>query len=155
MLFNFSAGFSLLGHLDLDLELDEEIPFSIHPPTQDEAGNARTQTNALPTTPIHHPATYPQPTPASTATYNPSLPFFFPSSTRPHNKMPANRIQDITPNWRDPAVSFFRTETEEGIREKWEKERGELTREWKRRCREAGKVKRRRGGAGGGIAEGY
>ena len=152
-MFSILAGFSLVGHLDLDLELDEEIPFSIHPPVQDQAGDAQIQINAPSTTSVQ-PATNPPPTPASTATYNPSLPFFFPSSMHPYTKNSANRTQNIITNWRDPGISFFRTETEEGIRGKWEKERGELTREWKRRWREAGKVKRRRGGAGAGVAEG-
>jgi hypothetical protein len=135
------------------LELDEEIPFSIPPPTQDQAGDPQTHINA-PSTTFIHPTTYHLPAPASTPTYNPSLPLFFPSSTHPHNKISGSLTQNVIANWRDPSVSFFRTETEEAIQEKWEKGRGELTREWKRRWREAGKVKRRRGGAGAGIAEG-
>lgn len=143
----FLAGFSLLGHLDIDLELDEDILFSLPVSTQ-----ADTHIHAA-STPTTTSATHPPPAPPSTATYDPSLPFFFPSSTHPHNKSFAHRTQDIIPDWRDPAVSFFRTETEEAIREKWEKERGELTREWKRRWREAGKVKRRRGGTGVGEGD--
>ena len=43
-------------------------------------------------------------------------------------------------------VKFTRTEDEEEIRARWEAARGELTREWKRRHREAVKSRRRRGG---------
>jgi hypothetical protein len=52
-------------------------------------------------------------------------------------------------SWRDPNVGFFRSGTEEEIRARWESEKVELTREWKRRWREAGKVNRRRRGGGG------
>jgi hypothetical protein len=44
---------------------------------------------------------------------------------------------------------FYRTETDDEIRAKWENEKVDLTREWNRRWREAGKVRRRRGGADG------
>jgi hypothetical protein len=104
------------GHLNLDLELDEEIPFSIPPPTQDQASNPQTHINA-PSTTSAHPTTYVLPVPASTPTYNPFLPFFFPSSSHPHNKISTNLTQDVISNWPDPAVSFFRTESEEAIRE--------------------------------------
>jgi hypothetical protein len=53
-------------------------------------------------------------------------------------------------------VKFGRTEDEGQIRERWEAVRGELTREWKRRHREAVKSRRRRGGgaaAGGERAD--
>lgn len=55
-------------------------------------------------------------------------------------------IKDNGWNWRDPMVGFFRTGTEEDIRKRWEENKGELTRDWKRRCREAGKVNRRKRG---------
>jgi hypothetical protein len=89
-------------------------------------------------------------------TYNPSLPFFFPAATTfsAHTKGYANRTQKFIPDWRDPSVSFFRTETEDIIRERWERERGELTRGWKKRWREAGKMKRRKGGATTGDWDG-
>ena len=57
-----------------------------------------------------------------------SLPFFFPQK---------GHVQ---------RVKFTRTEDEEEIRARWEVARGELTREWKRRHREAVKSRRRRGG---------
>jgi hypothetical protein len=52
-------------------------------------------------------------------------------------------------NWRDPAVQFYRTGTEEDIRKRWEGEKVELTRGWKKRSREAGKMRKRRGGGDG------
>ena len=63
-----------------------------------------------------------------------SLPFFFPQSS--HAKGPVCKVE------------FRRTEDEARIRERWESVRGELTREWKRRHREAVKSRRRRGAGG-------
>jgi len=61
--------------------------------------------------------------------YDPTAPFFFP---RPGSLSKPN--------------TFHRTETEEQIRQNWENKKGELTRLWKKRYREATKIKRRRGG---------
>ncbi|KAF9441683.1 hypothetical protein P691DRAFT_779709 [Macrolepiota fuliginosa MF-IS2] len=53
-------------------------------------------------------------------------------------------------DWR--SAGFCRTQSEDEIREKWEREKGELTRGWKKRWREAGRIGRRRGkGAGAGA----
>lgn len=60
--------------------------------------------------------------------FDSSLPFFFP---------PKGHVR---------RVKFARTEDEAEIRARWEAARGELTREWKRRHREAVKSRRRRGG---------
>jgi hypothetical protein len=60
--------------------------------------------------------------------FDSSLPFFFP--LKGHVRR----------------VNFARTEDEAQIRARWEAARGELTREWKRRHREAVKSRRRRGG---------
>ena len=46
-------------------------------------------------------------------------------------------------------VKFARTDDEAEIRARWEVARGELTREWKRRHREAVKSRKRRGGEAG------
>jgi hypothetical protein len=45
-------------------------------------------------------------------------------------------------HWRD---EFFRTESEEEIKARWEAQKLDLTRDWKRRHREAVKSQRRRG----------
>lgn len=42
--------------------------------------------------------------------------------------------------------AFYRTQTEDEIRKAWEEAKVELTIGWKKRWREAGKVRRRRGG---------
>lgn len=50
-------------------------------------------------------------------------------------------------SWRDPSVGFYRTGTEDDIRKRWEAGKSELTKEWKKRWREARKANRwRRGG---------
>ena len=53
-------------------------------------------------------------------------------------------------NWCDTTVAFYRTETENKIRKRWEGVKGELTRDWKRRWKEARKIGcRKYGGADG------
>ena len=49
-------------------------------------------------------------------------------------------------DWRN----FCRTQTTEEIKQKWEEQKAELTKDWKRRYREAIKSKRRRGGVADG-----
>lgn len=138
-------GFSLIGHLDLDSELDLDL---------DEPAFAN---NAPATTPIPTSASASGPTITRSAAAAPppptraqrhqpkgldaTLPFFF-----PHTK---GRDRDHLRG----AVEFGRTEDEGEIRARWESVRGELTREWKRRHREAFKSSRRRRGAGGERAE--
>jgi len=46
--------------------------------------------------------------------------------------------------WRDPAVGFWKRESEEEITKKREESRGELTRQWKKKWREAGKARNRK-----------
>jgi hypothetical protein len=89
-------------------------------------------------------------------TLDPKQPLFFPltssfptaASSTFATKARSKDLFDIARengwNWRDPNVGFWRTGTEEEIKERWEGQKVELTREWKRRCREAGKVRRRR-----------
>lgn len=162
-----TVGFSLLGHLDLDLEVDEELAFAIEGATSAPTEPSYTATSAV---------SLPTPAAAShTAAsiyINPREPmFFFPfsSSMSSHTTSGTewkNSFHHLNPNkktkdaldvivekgwyWRDPKVAFYRTEGEEEIRKRWEEKRGDLTRGWKKRAREAGKVGRRRKGARGG-----
>jgi hypothetical protein len=130
----FPLGFSLIGHLDLhsalDLDMDEPA----------FANNAPAPALALAPTSASDPfipgamtsADAPQP-----RVLDATLPFFFPQhTTRGH--VP-----------RSATDRFTRTEDEAQIRLRWEAARGELTREWKRRHREAVKSRRRRGHGGG------
>jgi hypothetical protein len=142
------AGFSLIGHLALDLELDDEIDipnFSQALPTQAE--------DEPPS--VHIVQQMPLLTPSRTFqfTYDPTLPLFFPlpSSLQSQAPQQTGRQKDIFTiarerGWDPISAKFYRTESEEEIRKRWEESKGELTREWKRRSREAGKVRRRRGG---------
>ncbi|RDB27670.1 putative RNA-binding protein P16F5.06 [Hypsizygus marmoreus] len=147
------AGFSLLGHLDLDLELDDEVPFlTMEPP--------------VPQAPVQEPepalsflvSSHPHPQ-SHVPQLNTKQPLFFPHppSSGTSTKARAKDLFDVARenrwSWRDPAVGFYRTGTEEEIRKKWEESKVELTREWKRRCREAGKVSRRRRGGEAGAGE--
>jgi len=91
---------------------------------------------------------------------DPKQPLFFPlqssSTLGPLNKGRLKDLFDVAKergwNWRDPSVGFYRTETEDGIRKRWEESKGELTREWKKRSKEASKMNRRK--YGGAKADG-
>jgi len=135
------AGFSLFGHLDLDLELDDDVPFPTTaapnepPPVADQTLVASSSKS--------HPTTL---APATLA-FDPKKTLFFPAASKPKGlKDIFDVAQDKKWSWRDPQAGFFRTETEAEIRARWEEEKGELTRGWKKRWREAGKVRRRKGG---------
>ncbi|KAF8961505.1 hypothetical protein BDZ97DRAFT_1905505 [Flammula alnicola] len=148
------AGFSLLGHLDLDIELDDELPFVAEQAIQQQPYEEHVA--SLPTS---------LPTPITVRTHasqaplvlDPKKALFFPLPSQQDGAMNRARQRDVYDlardngwNWRDPAVGFYRTGTEEDIRKRWEDSKGELTRDWKRRHREAGKVNRRkRGGVDG------
>ncbi|KAF9563564.1 hypothetical protein CPC08DRAFT_792891 [Agrocybe pediades] len=143
------AGFSLLGHLDLDVELDEELPFVAEQPIQQQA---------------HEPQPISVPTPVVLQTQNSQAPLvlnpkqalFFPLATsheqsgagvnRARQRDVFDLVKDNGWNWRDPSVGFYRTGTDEDIKKRWEESKGDLTRDWKRRCREAAKVNRRKRG---------
>ncbi|KAI0311793.1 hypothetical protein OF83DRAFT_721244 [Amylostereum chailletii] len=120
-------GFSLLGHLDLDLDLELDDPASLPQPS------------------IAHrapPALLPAPPPIPTS----HLPPFFPTSTT------TGRARNILEVLRDIGGEFRREDDEGRRRARWETAKSELTGEWKRRHREAVKVQKRRGrGAGDGA----
>ncbi|KAJ6614139.1 hypothetical protein B0H10DRAFT_2221605 [Mycena sp. CBHHK59/15] len=139
------VGFSLLGHLDLDLELDDEMVQAVPSGEPDEplyAGAPQVATTFI--------------TPSQThITLDPKQPFFFPLPTSFSSGQGLSstkaRQRDIVDVAKDNGwdVGFYRTETDDEIRAKWESEKVDLTREWNRRWREAGKVRRRRGGGDG------
>jgi len=134
-------GFSLIGHLDLDSELDLDLD----EPTFADNAPATTPipTSASDPTTTTRSAAAPPPTPAQQAKgLDATLPFFFPHSSHAKGQDHLRR-----------AVEFGRSEDEGQIRARWESVRGELTREWKRRHREAVKSSRRRRRAGGERAE--
>ncbi|KAI0923693.1 hypothetical protein AcV5_009169 [Taiwanofungus camphoratus] len=127
------AGFSLLGHLDLDLDLDDEVDLQFTPQGQSRPGPQLVD------------AAPPLVATADTPIFDPKRPMFFPL---PPDMRGRGRVQDVLDptNWR---TWFFRTESAEEIQKRWEEARGELTRGWKRRHREAVKSRRRRGGGPG------
>ncbi|KAK0192347.1 hypothetical protein F5146DRAFT_1136115 [Armillaria mellea] len=138
------GAFSLMGHLDLDFEIDEDVTF---PP-------AVAVQEPLPTVEV-----VPTPTPASShLVLDPRKPLFFPlPSSFPTAEPSASRprVKDLfdiarEKHWTTSLAStggFHRTATEEDIRKRWEEGKGELTRGWKKRVKDAGTVKRRRGAA--------
>jgi hypothetical protein len=122
------ALFSLLGHLDLDEDFEDTLPYSIEPiqPQPQRVVEPEEKSTApsflLPPTQSHA---------QTRISFDPRAPFFFP---RPGNMAKA------------PGTPFHRTETEAQILARWEAAKGELTRGWKKRYREASKIRRRKGG---------
>ncbi|KAH7885822.1 hypothetical protein F5I97DRAFT_1809323 [Phlebopus sp. FC_14] len=128
------ASFSLLGHLDLDLELEDDI-LGVGASIAGAASHVHdsiiepTIQTAIPQTRTHHSASC----------------YMFPAPTLPSHKH----------NFLPPSSAFSRSpdETSDSIRAQWENEKGALTREWKKAWREARGSKRGRGGGGGGGDE--
>ncbi|KAI0741329.1 hypothetical protein C8Q80DRAFT_1259810 [Daedaleopsis nitida] len=129
--FSPAAGFSLLGHLDLDLDLDEDFDFQAAVPSTLSRPSAPVQP-VQPTVHVAH-----------TVSLDATRPFFFPSD----HAGAKGRVMDPT-HWR---TWFYRTDSPEAIRARWEETKGELTAGWKRRHREAIKSRRRRGGGAGEV----
>lgn len=86
--------------------------------------------------------------PQALVTFDPSLPFFFPLSEEDRAGMKGRAkdqldvMKEQGSDWR----KFCRTQTPEEIKQRWEEQKVELTKDWKRRHREAIKSRRRRGG---------
>ncbi|KIP07446.1 hypothetical protein PHLGIDRAFT_421113 [Phlebiopsis gigantea 11061_1 CR5-6] len=135
------AGFSLLGHLDLDDELAEEPNAAFVPQAPTVISEQVHSVTAPSTISIQGRFTLDQ-----------SSPLFFPfsederSGFRGRIKDPLDIAKENGWDWR----KFCRTQTSEEIKQKWEEQKVELTKDWKRRHREAIKSRRRRGGAGDG-----
>jgi len=158
-------------NLDDDLELDEDVPFSIAQEANDLLQRAQVseQTISVPRTTPAAKTNSPQTRQTYQINLNPSQPFFFPlallathplaeNSSFVHKPSAKNRPKDLfetaqAKNWDWPSSGFYRTQTRDEIRQRWEEQKGELTQGWKKRCREAGKIKRRRGKVGGGDDE--
>ena len=143
-----STGFSLLNQLGLDLELDDEEPFpaALLPPPVHTAVHPSTVTQSSTTrASLSH----------TQVTLDASQPLFFPlSKEEKANKHRNVKLRDIMDVFRekglDPeSTGFYRTESNEEIVKRWEEAKGDLTRDWKRRHREAVKSRRRRGGVDG------
>ena len=138
--------FFLLGQLDVDLELDNEVEalFAEQP--------ASTQDQTPTYTPLP-PTTYSSSSSQAPIFLNHKQALFFPYLqhegilNKARQKDVFNLIKDNHWNWRDPSVVFYRAGTEEDIRRRWEEGKGELTKEWNKRWREGGKANRRRRGA--------
>ncbi|KAJ3848724.1 hypothetical protein EV368DRAFT_48734 [Lentinula lateritia] len=129
------GGFSLLNHLDLELDdnLDlDMVPFPTSVPAAIDEQPLQPPASATISVsrPVHQ---YHSTQPAQPITLDPSKPLFFPRS-----------ITLFASN--ASSSPFYHHQTPEEIQKRWEENKVELTRGWKKRYREAGKVKRRRGG---------
>jgi len=128
--------------------LDNEVPFFVEKST-----SAQDQTSTYtPPTPTAHPSHSSQ----APIVLNPKHALFFPQQQQGTvNKVRQKDIFDLIKdnhwNWRDPSVGFYRTGTEDDIRKRWEEAKSELTKEWKKRWREAGKANRWRRGTDADI----
>lgn len=134
----------MLGHLDLDLDLDDDVLDASFVPTAEPAMPYPSD-NLPPTTTIQSTRTRAQ------FTYDPSLPLFFPLSEEDRGGY-RGKVKDLMDMAKENGwdwKSFCRQQTTEEIRQRWEEQKVELTRDWKRRHREAIKSRRRRGGGDG------
>ncbi|KAG2077653.1 hypothetical protein BDR04DRAFT_1066630 [Suillus decipiens] len=128
------AGFSLLGHLDLDFEEEDVLGISdISYPTQPH--------HAL----LPHVVSVPYEQPQAHPTLDSSFPFFFPlpPTLRSRSSNTRNTPREIFSPF-PHGEPFSRTQTTSEIHSQWETQKGALTREWKARWREASKGKRGR-----------
>ncbi|VDB94248.1 unnamed protein product [Peniophora sp. CBMAI 1063] len=127
------AGFSLFGNLDDDLDLDLDLDLGLAPPA------IAVVPAAFAPVPIPTQAPVLQPIPDADL----KTPLFFPTTTPARG---GRTIMSALAEIADPR-SFMGTLDEEGRRARWEAQKRELTTTWKKRAREAGKGRRRRGGA--------
>lgn len=123
-----TSSFSLLGALDADIELDEELDIPLAPP---------------PVRQVYEPAAELQPLAASKKSHfdpDPSIPLFFPSFGKGgKDAMKEDREKE-------GYTGFWKQETDEEMKEIWERDKGDLTRDWKKRFRDGKKQRKRRGG---------
>ena len=134
------ASFSLLANLDPDLEFDElDVPLA--PELRPEAAD-----ELAPLEPLQPGASV-----AGLFDADPEISLFFPSaSTFVPGTDVARKGKDgfVDEMEKDGWRGFWQAEdeTDESMKEIWNRDRGELTKEWKKRHREAKKHRRRRGG---------
>jgi hypothetical protein len=118
----------LLGALDADIELDEELDIPLAPPPIKQA---------------YEPAAALQPLAASKKSHfdpDSSIPLFFPT----FGKGGKDAMKEDTE--KEGYVGFWRQETDEEMKAIWENDKVELTRDWKKRYRDGKKQRKRRGG---------
>lgn len=122
----------MFGNLDEDLDLDLDLDLDFAP-----AATTAPEPTAPVQIPIHAPAL--QPIPEADL----KTPLFFSTSTPARGgRTILSALADIS----DPR-SFMGSLDEEARQARWEAQKRELTSTWKKRAREAGKGRRRRGGA--------
>ncbi|THU80943.1 hypothetical protein K435DRAFT_785238 [Dendrothele bispora CBS 962.96] len=142
------GGFSLLNHLDLELDEDVDLGIDFAP----SAPAISAEPNQDPVPSFTAPTVLPS-TSATTATnknsrsrapivLDPKKPLFFPRSI------------SLAAGAQAASSPFYEKPTEEQIQQRWEDSKLELTRAWKKRWKEAGKIRRRKGGGIGGEEDG-
>lgn len=130
------------------MELEEDLAFLAEQPSQGSAPQSTPYIAPAPVTLQTHSSQQP-------LVLNPKQALFFPLPLDSSSTLRARQkdVYDLAKEggwyWRDPAVGFYKTENDEEIRKRWEESKGELTRDWKMRWKEAGKVRRRKKGTDG------
>jgi hypothetical protein len=126
----------LLNHLELDVEQEDSVDLPLpHLPIAN--------TDESTTTPVPQPKSQKH---TSTFVPDPSQPLFFPChNTSSRLKDPLNVAKSSGWLWNDPSVKFYRVHEEEEIWEQWEQQKLDLTRDWKKRWKEASKARKWRG----------
>lgn len=132
-----------MNNLDIDLELDETVDFptTSQPALSLSHSIPSTTTNQRPTEVVH-----------LSLTFDPTKPLFFPREASFSSNLPVVKgkgPKDIISVFRERGWTpdaFCRSQNADEIRKRWEDCKVDLTKEWKRRHREAIKSARRRGG---------
>ncbi|CED82466.1 hypothetical protein [Phaffia rhodozyma] len=146
-----TTSFSLGLDLDIDAEAEDPTLTASLPTPAPLAPSLSTSHHRLATfvnnqTSSHAP---------STASFRPDteVPYFFPflhleqTERAKGPKVQAKSVLEVESGKPRPVPGFWRVDTEEQAQQRWETEHLELTREYKRRHREARKRRNRRGGA--------
>jgi hypothetical protein len=138
-----AAGFSLLGHLELDFEEEDMLGISdLARPTEPEHTPSISRAISIPHVPPQVPLVL-----------DSNLPFFFPlpPALRSRFSSMRNKPQDIFSLFPYGGQEgdrggepFFRTQSTSEIHSQWEDQKNALTKEWKARWRDASKGKRGR-----------
>ncbi|KAL7418106.1 hypothetical protein BDY24DRAFT_374113 [Mrakia frigida] len=150
------ASFSLLSSLPLDLDLDPSSDPTLSSTLPLPSNLPSTSFSSYPTTSTQDLAS--SATTSLTATFKPdaSIPYFFPflhlseAERAKGPKLQAKSVLELEREKEGEGVGgFWRKDTEEEMQARWEQDHLELTREYKKRHREAVKRRRRRGAVDG------
>ncbi|KAF5344916.1 hypothetical protein D9758_011588 [Tetrapyrgos nigripes] len=144
------GGFSLLNHLDLELDEDFDLGLDFAPAESTTPANIQgsTETSREPA-PVILSSTIPvtgtsskNARPRAPIVLDPKKPMFFPRLDKQISFTAGSGSRALA-----LSSPFYDRPTDEQIQQRWEDSKLELTRAWKKRWKEAGKIRKRKGGS--------